>query len=134
MASDNLQICTKCYCLKEKSLFVSKSGRQLKSCKICRDKSSDLYVIKKSGQNNHEANEINIIDETDETDKVSPLTMQEMIYDKINVISQNDSLENEHLGLDFTCTISTSSFEGTPQERANQIIEIITKGDGYHYM
>ncbi|GBC07403.1 hypothetical protein RclHR1_07440008 [Rhizophagus clarus] len=103
-------------------------------CKICCDKSSDFYIIKKSGQNNHETNELNIINEIDETDEVSPFTMQEMIYDKINMNSQNDSLKNEHLRLDFTCTILTCSFEGTPQEKAKQIIEIITKGDGYHYI
>ena len=44
------------------------------------------------------------------------------------------SLENEHLGLDFTCIISTSLLEDTSQEQAKQIIEIIAKGNGYHYM
>src|SRR5207248_4315418 len=108
-----------------KSLFVSKTGRQLKSCKNCRDQSSDIYATQKSGQNNHE---------TDETDEITPFTMQEMIFDKVASITQNDVLENEHLGLDFTCTISTNLLEDISQEKAKQIIEIITKGDSYHYM
>lgn len=128
MASNNFQICSRCYCSRERSLFVSKTGKQLKSCKNCRDQSSDIYATRKSGQNNHE------IDETDETDEISPFTMQEMIFNKVTSITQNDVLENEHLGLDFTCAISTNLLEGTPQEKAKQIIEMITKGDGYHYM
>ena len=43
-----------------------------------------LYY-KKSGRNNHE---------TDETDEISPFTMQEMILNRVNAISQNDLLEN----------------------------------------
>ena len=125
MASDNFQKCDKCYRFQEKSLFISNTGWQLRTCKICRVQSSDFYAIKNSEQNNHETNE---------TDEISPFTMQEMIYNKVNAVSQNDFMENEHLGLDFTCTISTNSFEGTSQEKAKQIIENITKGDGYHYM
>ena len=60
--------------------------------------------------------------------------MQEMIYNKISAISQNDFMENKHLGLDFTCIISTNSSEGTSQEKVKQIIKNIIKGDGYHYM
>ena len=66
---------------------------------------------KKSGQNNHETDEI---DETYEIDVISPFTMQEMIFNKVTSIAQNDILESEHLGLDFTCTISTNLLEGTP--------------------
>jgi hypothetical protein len=125
MASNNFQICSRCYCSREKSLFVSKNGRQLKSCKNCRDQSSDIYATQKSGQNNHE---------TDETDEISPSTMQEMIFDKVASITQNDVLESEHLGLDFTCVISTNLLEGTLQKKTKQIIEMITKGNGYHYI
>ncbi|CAI2177579.1 17862_t:CDS:1 [Funneliformis geosporum] len=123
MASNNFQKCIKCYHLQEKSSFISKTGRKLKTCKICRDQSSDFYIMKKSGNNNHETD-----------DEMSPFIMQEIIFNKINAVSQNDFMENEHLGLDFTCVLSTNLLEGTSQEKARQIVKIITKGDRYHYM
>ena len=139
-SSDNLQRCSKCYRYQDTSSFVSKTGRKLKSCKICRDQSSFIYNIQKSSQNNHKTkepgddstNENNV--EAAEENEISLVVMQEMIFNKVNTTAQNDFLENEYSELDFTCTISTNSLEGTPQERAKEIIKTITKGDGYHYM
>ena len=61
-SSDNLQRCSKCYRYQDTSSFVSKTGRKLKSCKICRDQSSFIYNIQKSSQNNHKTkNQVMIV-------------------------------------------------------------------------
>jgi hypothetical protein len=114
--------CIRCDKFLEASMFVGKTGKKIKTCSNCRQKTLQYYYTSKS-----------IGDVPSDDCLIELEEVKKQLSEQILETGKDEHIESES-GIEFSCKISITSLSGTPQEIGKKIANIIGCADGYYYM
>ncbi|CAG8453257.1 3433_t:CDS:2 [Dentiscutata heterogama] len=65
---------------------------------------------------------------------IKPEEMKKNLFESILDIGNNEYIENENSGIEFSYKVSTISLKSEPHELGKAITEIVESADRYYYM
>ncbi|CAG8477251.1 2922_t:CDS:2, partial [Gigaspora rosea] len=122
MFSNSLYKCDRCGKCFDITFFISKTGKSTKICSECRKKNLQTYHATKPNNN--------ILHEN----LIEPEEMKKNLFESILEVGNNEYIENENSGIEFSCKVSTISLKSEPHELGKAIAGIVGSADGYYYM
>jgi len=123
MTSISKQRCIKCFKYFDITFFTSHTGRNLKTCASCREKSATTY------QTNHPNKDTTL-------EHLYLSDFKKRLRDKIIEIGDNEYLENKENGVSFSYILIMEDelLKEEPCSIAKQVVKLVEQSDGYYYV